>query len=339
MRIPLFARIAAVGLLLLGAFAVLWIVPTDTYIFLPNNAHPVEPLVKVAGGRAPTDGGGIYYVDVLVRKATFLEKQFPGVFHDGASLIPESQLLQEGQTDRERRREELREMRRSQRRAAAVALRELGYDVVVRRIGARIESVDPEAPAADALEPGDVIVAVNGRRVRAPGDLRRLVTKRRPGEVVRLRVVRGDRRRDLSVRTVPARDGGPPRAVIGVFVEQADAIRLPLEVEIDSGNVGGPSAGLAFALDLMEELGRDVDHGYRVAATGSISTEGTVGRVGGLRQKTIGVRRSGLDIFLVPAGDNAREARRYAGDLRVIPVKTFRQALRALATLPRKRQE
>jgi PDZ domain-containing protein len=338
-RISIAVRAFVVGVLLLGVFAFLWIVPTDTYIFLPNDAHAVEPLVVVEGGRAPTDGGGIYFVDVLVRKATFLEKHFPGVFHDGASLVPKSQLLQEGQTDRERRREELREMRRSQRRAAAVALRELGYDVVVRRVGARIESVDPDAPAADALEPGDVIVAVDGERVRAPDDLRRLVTKRRPGEIVRLRLVRGSRGRDVSIRTVSARDGGPPRAVIGVFVQQADAIRLPLEVEIDSGNVGGPSAGLAFALDVMEELGRDVDRGYRIAATGSITTEGAVGRVGGLRQKTIGVRRSGLDIFLVPAGDNAREARRYAGDLRVIPVQTFRQALRALATLPRKRQE
>ncbi|MGH2922273.1 MAG: S16 family serine protease, partial [Gaiellaceae bacterium] len=86
------------------------------------------------------------------------------------------------------------------------------------------------------------------------------------------------------------------------------------------------------------ELGRDVDRGYKVAASGQLNLDGTVGGVGGIKQKTIGARRADADVFLVP-GDNAREARRHAGGLRVIPVKSFRQALRALATLPPRREE
>ena len=121
--------------------------------------------------------------------------------------------------------------------------------------------------------------------------------------------------------------------MIGVFVEQAASIQLPIDVKIDLGNVGGPSAGLAFALDVMEELGRDVDGGHKIAATGEIELDGRVVPVGGVKQKTIAVRRSGIDVFLVPAGDNAREARRHAGDLRIVPVKTFQQALQSLATL------
>ena len=338
MRLSLSARFAAVGLLLLTAFAVLWIVPTNTYIFLPNEAHPVEPLVEVEGEREQQGEGGIYFVDVLVRKATLLERLVPSI-HDGATLQPRSRVLQEGETDSERRREELRSMRLSQRAAAAVALRELGYDVVIREIGARITNVDPEVPAADVLEPGDVVVAVDGRRVRTPAALSRLVTAQQPGSQLRLTVLREGKRREATVRTIAVTDRGRRRAVIGVFIDPAFMIRLPIKVEIDTGNVGGPSAGLAFALDVMEELGRDIDRGYRVAATGSISPDGRVGRVGGLRQKAIGVRRSNVDVFLVPAGDNAREARRYARDVRVIPVNTFRQALLALATLPRKRQE
>jgi PDZ domain-containing protein len=96
--------------------------------------------------------------------------------------------------------------------------------------------------------------------------------------------------------------------------------------------VGGPSAGLPFALDVMEELGRDVDHGRKVAATGELALDGTVLPVGGLKQKTIGARKAGVDIFLVPAGENAEEARRYAGGLRIVPVHSFRQALSALQT-------
>lgn len=339
MRFPFAARIAAVvAFVLVAVVAALWLIPSDTYIFLPNEAHPVEPLVEVAGERQQQDGGGIYYVDVLVRKATLLEEIAPSI-HDGAELVPASRIRPPGVSDSERRAEELREMRRSQRVAAAVALRELGYDVVARPVGARIEAVDPEAPAAEKLEIGDVVIAVDGKRVRTPSDLRRLLTRRSPGADVKLTFRRDQARRELTLRTIAAHDGGPRRAIIGVFVGQAAQIELPLEVEIDSGNVGGPSAGLAFALDLLEELGRDVDRGYRIAVTGSIGLDGAVGSVGGIRQKVIGVRRSNLDVLLVPAGDNAREARRHAGDLRVIPVETFRQALRSLATLPRKRQE
>jgi len=108
-------------------------------------------------------------------------------------------------------------------------------------------------------------------------------------------------------------------------------------VQIDAGNVGGPSAGLAFALQVMEALGKDVDHGYRVAATGTIALDGSVGAIGGVKQKTFGAREAHVDVFLVPAaGDNAADARRYAHGLRIIAVKSFPQALRVLATLPEK---
>jgi PDZ domain-containing protein len=123
------------------------------------------------------------------------------------------------------------------------------------------------------------------------------------------------------------------RALVGVSVADVfDVEKLPVDVRIDLGQVGGPSAGLAFALDLVEELGRDIDRGYRVAATGEIFLDGSVSKIGGVKQKTIGARRSGMDLFLVP-GDNAAEARRHAKGLRIIPVDSFQQALRALATL------
>ena len=109
-------------------------------------------------------------------------------------------------------------------------------------------------------------------------------------------------------------------------------------MRIDAGNVGGPSAGLAFTLQVLEALGKKVDHGYRVAATGTIGLDGSVGAIGGIEQKTFGARAAHADVFLVPvAGDNARDARRYAHGLRIIAVQSFPQALHALATLPPKR--
>src|SRR5713101_5170550 len=110
------------GLVLLAVALVLWIVPSNDYIFLPDRAHRVAPLVSVAGKHEPRDGGGIYYVDVIVRKASLLE-QLLGGLHDGADIQSPSAVLQPGVSDAQRRQLELREMRQSQLIAATVALR------------------------------------------------------------------------------------------------------------------------------------------------------------------------------------------------------------------------
>ena len=106
---------------------------------------------------------------------------------------------------------------------------------------------------------------------------------------MRFTVRRGSELTPVDVRTI-ADPGQPRRSIVGVFISQNASIKLPLKVKIDAGDVGGPSAGLAFALEVMEKLGRDVDHGQRVAATGQLELDGSVSPVGGLKQKTIGVR-------------------------------------------------
>src|SRR2546421_640171 len=241
-RIVTAGRLLAVGLLLLVTVAALWAIPSHEYIFLPDRAHPVAPLVKVAGGHEPQNGGGIYFVDVIVRKASLLERLFGGL-HDGASLYPASQIIPKGLNEAKQRQLDLDEMRLSQQTAAAVAMHSLGTKVPRVDTGARVFSVDAHG-------------------------------------------------------------------------------------------VGGPSAGLAFALEILEQLGRNVDHGHKIAATGEIWPNGSVHPIGGIEQKTIGARAAGVDAFLVPAGENARDARKYAKGLRIIPVKSFQQALHALATLP-----
>ncbi len=322
--------------LVLGAIALgaAWLFPSDSYLLLPDRAKPLEQRVKVEGEK-DTGPGGIYYVDVIVRKATLLEELVSGLRPDGADLVPEEALVPPGSSFGERRRQNIRQMDRSQEVAAAVALRELGHDVGAEPEGALVVAVAQDAPAAGKLQPTEVIVAVDGSPVQTPNDLRRLIAKRKPGETVRLRVRAGGATRVVEVDTIesPEEEGRP---IVGIHVEQFADIELPISVEIDLGGVGGPSAGLAFALDVVEELRGDVDRGLRVAATGELELDGGVAPIGGVKQKVIGARRSNVDVFLVPAGDNAVEARRHAGDLRIIPVESFGQALRALATLQRK---
>jgi Lon-like protease len=316
------------------ALGAAWLVPSDSYLLLPDRAKPLEEKVQVQGEK-DSGPGGIYYVDIVVRKATLLEELVSAARPEGADVVPEEALVPPGSSFRERRRQNLRQMDRSEEVAAAVALRELGYEVEAEPEGALVVAVNPAAPAAGKLEATDVIVAADGTAVRTPDDLRRLTAKREPGETVRLRVRAGGATRVVEVGTIESPEE-PGRPIIGIQVEQFADIVLPIDVEIDLGGVGGPSAGLAFALDVVEEVRGDVDRGLRVAVTGELALDGGVAPIGGVKQKVIGARRSRADVFLVPAGDNAAEARRHAGDLRIIPVESFGQALRALATLPRK---
>jgi Lon-like protease len=327
-------RFAGVAVLLgfLGVVVtfVLWWLPANDFLFVPDRAKPLAEKVQVEGAH-PRGGGDVYYVDLFVRRIRLLEQLFPFTRPDGATLVPEKTLLPDGTTDQERDRQNAEDMQRSERTAAVVALRALGYQVVATPNGVLVTGVSSNVPAAQSLEEGDVIVAVGDTPVRTPPRLRNELSRLEPGEDVRLTVRRGDKTVAVNVRTI-ASPADPTRAIIGIFVDQDAKIELPIDVDIDLGRVGGPSAGLPFALEIARKLGRDVTHGCKIAATGALALDGTVLPIGGIKQKTIGVRDADVDFFLVPVGENADGAQANAGDLDVIPVESFQQALQKLAT-------
>jgi Lon-like protease len=329
------ARLVGVlaGLLVLTA-VVLYLIPSNDYLLLPDPAHPVAPLVMVQGGHDPRGPGGIYFVDVIERHASMLESLFPSI-HSGATLVPASEIVPPGVSDQAAHQADLRAMTISQKIAAAVALRRLGYKIAANPTGVIVAALSGRSHAVGKLQPSDLIVAVNGASTLSVTQLRAQLAKVKPGETVALSIDRGGERLTVHVQTI-ADPQNKKHAIVGFAPAQAVDVKLPLKVRIDARNVGGPSAGLAFALEVLEELGHNVDRGYRVAVTGQIELNGAVDPIGGVKQKTLGARDAKVDVFLVPAGDNAREARRYANGLRIIPVKSFPQALRALATLPPK---
>ena len=324
-------KLLIVGLALLAVVLALVVLPSSQYIFLPDRAHPVGPLVSVPGGHDPKKGG-VYFVDVVVRKATLLERLFGGL-HNGADLYPASAIDPPGVSDSGRQRIDLEDMHRSQEIAAAVALKAAGKKVTLRATGALINAVEAGLPADGKLEPDDVITAVDGKPIHDPRGVFNAMAKHRVGDVVRFTIRRGNQTLVVPIKTV-ASPTPPERAVVGVLLETAVDVHLPIPVRIDAGGVGGPSAGLAFALDVLAKLKAGVLHGHRVAATGEIFPDGSIGPIGGIKQKTIGAREAGVDVFLVPAGENAQAAKKEADGLRIVPVKTFPQALHALATLP-----
>jgi PDZ domain-containing protein len=322
-------RLAAGGLfLLIVAALVLWIAPASGYdIRLVDPAHPADPLVKVPGEKPSHKVGPIYFVDVREREARLLERLLPFARPSGSSIVkapPISSAIEQ--------QIGLQDMTESQKVAAVVALDHLGYNVRARSGGVTIVLVDPQAPAAKILRTSDVIVSADGRTVTSVQRLRTILATHRPGDKVRIGFRRGGKLMTATIKTI-ADPQDPKRTLVGVSARDDLHVTLPVKITIDAGGVGGPSAGLAFALDILQELGRNVAHGHKIAATGELALDGTVGPIGGVKQKTLGVRKAGVDIFLVPAGDNAREAQRYADGIHIVPVKNFAQALRALTTL------
>ena len=149
---------------------------------------------------------------------------------------------------------------------------------------------------------------------------------------------RGKDTQVVEMKTVGAGSGAARRPVVGISLEPALDIHLPFPVRIDAGNVGGPSAGVAFALEVMEELGRDVVHGHKIAATGEILR----GRLDRPDRRASSRRRSAraqahVDAFLVPAGENAREARKLRGRASHHPCEDFSTGVARAGNAPPER--
>ena len=228
--------------LLAAVLFLLATLPTSDYLFVPNSAHPIAGKVDVQGKGGPEGPGGIYYVDVTVRKVRWLERLIPFLRPDGASLVPPQAVTAPGETFKQRIVEARAEMQRSEEVAAAVALREGGLDVGTTPKGVMIEAVATDVPAAKVISNGDVIVAVDGRKVATVEQLLRVTSALRPGERVRLGLRRDGRIVERTVATVAA-PGDEKRAIIGIRVSQDAKIALPLKVDIDLGDVGGPRRG------------------------------------------------------------------------------------------------
>jgi Lon-like protease len=312
---------------------------SDDYLIVPDVAHPVAPLVHVHGAKPAKDGGKLFFVDIQEIQPTKLHDLFRWLFSDPAhsTRIPASRLIPHGSTGQAYHHAELRQMASSQLIAGAVAERQLGLHVVEQPNGVLVDNTYADVPAASKIDPADIIVAVNGKPTLTLPALQAALAVVKPGQTVALKILRGSQTLNVPVRTVKDPKDST-RALIGIEAESSARIApLPVHVSIDSGNIGGPSAGLAFTLEVMEQLGANVLHGYKVAATGTISLNGAVGPIGGIVQKTWGVRAAGAQVFLVPRGfSNYEQARANAGPhLRVIPVKSLKQALHALAALPK----
>ena len=321
----------ALGVLLIAFIIGAATVPLPYYAYRPGSVRDTEPLIAVTDETETFSSDGVIsYTTVSLRQST-LFGMLGGWLDDDVDVFSEDTVLGDRNAE-ENRAFNLQAMDVSKQVATQVALERLGYDVDVSITGQTVVEVLADLPAEEVLEAGDTITAVDGEPLDEPDDLTRRLGDSDPGDDVTVTVDphEGSRERDVEL-ALGADPDDPNRAVIGVRVTVRDLeYDFPIDVAIDTGDVGGPSAGLAFTLALIDDLTPgDLTGGAQVAVTGTIGSDGSVGPVGGAGQKAAAVRSQGYDVFLVPTDDYDAAIGR-AGDVEVIAVDTLDDALAAL---------
>jgi len=241
----------------------------------------------------------------------------------GQAVVPEEVIFPKGETAAQSQAQNQEEMTSSQESATAAALSLLGYQVTSR---VRIVSFAKGAASASVLHEKDLVISVGGLATPMPSDLRAQLQKVTPGQPASLVVRRDGKDLPLSVPTQKGGDGG---TALGVLVQQV--FEFPFDVKIQIENVGGPSAGTMFALGIIDKLTPgDLTGGKKIAGTGTIDPDGTVGPIGGIRQKLIGARDAGAEFFLAPDQNCAEVAGHVPDGLSVVRIANLTQARQAV---------
>ncbi len=371
--------LAVVGCVCIGTVLVAAVVPSKFFVtkqgceevkpgddcsvefaLVPADAEAVEPRLDIQGTTIYPSAGEIYFVTIRQPKITMLDwfvtRNSPAArmmtYQNKFGDQTEEQLLQSGQ----------RQMTGAKDRATYVALKAAGFPVSRKDGPAVVDYVIclkanesntkcvEEPPAGDVLEPNDTITSLDGTTVDSLDDLQPILAGIEPGDTVSITLERDGETIDTEVETILAPGEDEERTILGFSPVDTTTVDLPegISVDFDTEGIGGPSAGLAFTLTLIDEITEgDLMGDGRIAVTGEIDIDGNVGAIGGLNSKASAVQQVGVKYFLVPAGqpdigddpakpnrDSVEFARRVVGDdVEIIPVATLDEALAVLERL------
>jgi len=314
------------------------VVTVPYYELVPGQAQPVSRLITVPSGKGHRLHGNFLLTDVGVVGNLRLIALLPAWLNSDATLVktalltgnlPAAEFDAQGTVD----------MAESQLTAKSVAFRQLGYSVPEHDAGVTVYAVAPGTSAYGHLTVGDVISSVDGVPTTNPAQLVAAIRAHRPGDRVTLAIgsiAHPTPGHNVSVRLGSARSDGKTVALLGVSGGTQPVYDFPFPIRINSDEIGGPSAGLAWTLGIINKLaGGDLTGGRTIAATGTIRPDGSVGDVGGVEQKTVAVENARASVFFVPDfRDSVTAARSKAvPGLHVFPVSSLGQAMNDLKSL------
>jgi PDZ domain-containing protein len=346
---------AVIVVVLVVVFVVLQKWTTSDYAITPGQATPVAPLVKIDGVKTNPHHDTIMLADVYLQSLTAWQ-WLTFHFQSHVQFVPGYELTDPGVSDSELLAQGFLEMRDSKQAAEVTAFRTLGWTVPSTPKGTIVNAVVDASPASRAgLTVGDDVVAVNGTPIKNSCALVRYVHDLAPGTALKFGVdkvsiskigtlswrstsylkVVTSKTPSAAARSSCSGATTPAKSWVGIALENDVAYALPAKVSINTANIGGPSAGLAMTLTLINKLSHGSLTGHHViAVTGTMSVNGDVGPVGGVEEKAVAVHRAGSSVFIVPIGDGNVAAARDAHQpgLKILGVTTLGQVLRDLRT-------
>ena len=330
----LLAGFAAGALFLPVPYAELTPGPTFNVLGTQDGTANSTPLITVTGTKTYPTTGQLRMVTVGVSEESYqmpLGEAIAGWLSSDQAIVPKETIYPAGQTQQQSDAQNTQEMTDSQDSAITAALGALnikptGSEVV-------IASVTDGGPAAGKLQAGDVIDAVDGVMINSGGqagmdEVTATIQKLSPGSQVTFLISRDGKKQSITTGT----QNNAGKAEVGISIESENV--FPFTVNIQLNNVGGPSAGMMFALGIIDKLtDTNLTGGRIVAGTGTIDSAGNVGAIGGIQMKTIGARDAGATVFLAPASNCAEAKANQPAGLELVKVNTLNDALTALTDI------
>lgn len=315
----------AAGVLMLAA----WNIELPYLAFSAGPVSDAADAIQAEGVPVYPPEGELLMLTVVSQDVNVFEAIIVGL-DPTMDLIRREAYRLPDESDEDYRDRVLQQMDDSQQTSIAVAMRYLGYEM--EPLDIQISDVSPDVPAAEVLEPGDSVDSLNGLRIANLNDVSAALEGLDPGETIEMGITRSGSDQVVSVELVERPDA-PGEPMIGITVRELTEPPFPLT--IDTGVIGGPSAGMMHTLAIIDTLtDGELTHGHVVAGTGTISPDGTVGNIGGIRQKVVGAEAAGAEFMLVPEGNYEQALTAERHTIELVPVANVEEALAFLETLP-----
>lgn len=312
------------------------------YVSKPGIAKELAPIIDVEDG---SEGKGSFMLTTVRMGRANIYSYVEAQLFDYVELYPVEDILQETETQEEYNARQLHMMAGSKLNAIEVAYKKAGYPVEYEYKGVYVVQVVPDMPAEGKLRSGDRITKVDGQEFSSSERFIEYVGKKEAGDKVELTIKREDKTKTVKVTVEPFKDD-PKKIGIGIsLVDDKEIIVNPI-VKVKTDEIGGPSAGLMFSLEIYDQLMEDdFTKGYKIAGTGTIDPDGTVGPIGGIDQKIVAADKAGAEIFFAPnekgiSDSNYNLAVKTANDIgskmKIVPVDVIDDAINYLQKLKAK---
>ncbi len=312
------------------------------YVSKPGIAKELHPIIEVKNGTE--EKGSFMLTTVRMGKAN-IYSYLIAKWSKFQELYPVNAIRSKDETDKEYNIRQLQLMSSSKTAAIEVAYKNAGLPFKYEYKGVYVLNVIPNMPAENKLDAADRVFEMDGKPIQSSDDFLELIKEKKAGEHVALTYERENKVKnvDLTLKAFPSDN---KKVGVGIVLVDDKKILVDPEVKIQTSNIGGPSAGFMFSLEIYNQLVKeDLTKGYKIAGTGTITSDGTVGRIGGIEQKIVAADRAGADIFLAPNENGAKDsnyvaavktAKEIDSKMKIVPINQFDEAIQYLEDLKMK---